>query len=463
MKSSVVTLFTNSDINLLLASETAKNTDIYGNLYSTLQHSNASCINSQNITSLNFDKTAINVINSSRKELINNISNEWYVTQSTSISDTHCQLCNARNKYICYIRNKNNNKVLHIGTSCVHKFPHIEGANDALKRVKQTKANELLIMRKNDFISHIGDPIPIFQDLEVQLSSIPIVLPLSLEHGLSDSFTSLKDIYAHWLKYGIPSIAETTEQFFNVLHSYQNTYKEALSFINQNHSTPLICKRQYGLWLKQHNKEEVYNNISQNNGIFTLQCLQHLYDSNFLKEHQYLLDNFLSIYSLKIYTITDSSIEFIFYNEDKFHNVLIFQMPTESFMYNIGSYIILSQTPPTLIYNLPTFKLTPSLNSFDTIYLPLKRLFRNQGYDIRLRNSNYTDTFYFRLSDESILPAKHNYIFNILKNSVFQSNYTIAKSIHNIIGNIKRSKNWISKEQQEKFAGLSITIKNKPE
>ena len=115
------------EINLILSSEEAKNTQTYGNLFQVLLNSNLKKgVKIEYIKGL--DKKAYNTLVYNKDILKKNVESEWNaerVIKTDNDKKIKCSLCNTPNKYIFFIKNKINGKVLNVGSSCIKKFPFI--------------------------------------------------------------------------------------------------------------------------------------------------------------------------------------------------------------------------------------------------------------------------------------------------------------------------------------------------
>ena len=181
-------ILSRDEISLLLNSEETKNKSLYGNLFDVLNAiKNMKAVTISDLQNLDIDKTAIAALTYNKKSLLENVKNEWYVESDSSEEcdkKVRCGLCNAPNKYLFYIRNRINGKQVNVGSTCMTKFPDIQGYTDYKYSLTKTMRNQQSIARRTKFHSKLPNAIDVMDSANFYFDNLPILLPyeLSLIH-----------------------------------------------------------------------------------------------------------------------------------------------------------------------------------------------------------------------------------------------------------------------------------------
>ena len=183
MKKDTRLIITQQEMVLIKNSMEARNTELYGNLYECLGA--YSKLTKQDLDkNIVFDKRAravlINVKN--KKEMMDSINKEWYSISNYDITDTemYCELCGRKNIVICYIRNRLNNKELHVGSECVKNFTAIDGIQTQIKTLSAKKKDYERQKRRLEFEETEGDDFRFAQSAEEKFKNFEIMLPFKL-------------------------------------------------------------------------------------------------------------------------------------------------------------------------------------------------------------------------------------------------------------------------------------------
>ena len=152
-------ILTLDEINLLRHSEEPKNIKLYGNLYETLNNlRNTKAVTLGMIPDL--DEAGVAALTYNKKSLIETVIKEWYaerVIEEDPDKKVRCGLCNTPNKYLYFIRNRLNGETLNVGSSCITKFPGMEGYIEQKKQMIQIHKNHRVAARRMEFHTRFPD------------------------------------------------------------------------------------------------------------------------------------------------------------------------------------------------------------------------------------------------------------------------------------------------------------------
>lgn len=170
-KSKNKSLLKKQDIVLLKNSEEVKNTNIYGNLYESLAPYTKLSLNDLKKDIVFDDKARMSLLHNKDK-MMEHIKSEWYAKTSFEITDreVHCQLCGAKNLYICYICNRINGVELHVGRECVKSYKDINGADIVLAKIDSKVRDMNKEARRSNFDVILGDDVDFTKMREIWLT-----------------------------------------------------------------------------------------------------------------------------------------------------------------------------------------------------------------------------------------------------------------------------------------------------
>lgn len=287
MAKSVLTL---DEINLLKNSEEPQNTELYGNLYEVIcQLDNPRAVSLEQLQKL--DNTGIAALTYNKKALIDTVIKEWYserVSGEDSTKKVKCGLCNTPNKYLYYIRNRKNNKLLNVGSSCITKFPGIEGYIEQKRQLSQIQKEHSIIKRRNEFYKAFPDCEKVISDADKYFDTLPVLLTFDLYTKLKTTITQLRLIYTKYVNEGktpFKSEHNSFELFRTTVSDYNQLKIEADDHVSKIKNNPLACKRAEIDWLNTNDKLDLLKQIAENNGIYTLNTLKCMSSLNFVKDN----------------------------------------------------------------------------------------------------------------------------------------------------------------------------------
>lgn len=302
-------ILTLDEINLLRHSEEPKNIKLYGNLYETLNNlGNTKAVTLGMIPDL--DEAGVAALTYNKKSLIETVIKEWYaerVIEEDPDKKVRCGLCNTPNKYLYFIRNRLNGETLNVGSSCITKFPGMEGYVEQKKQMSQIHKNHRVAARRMEFHTRFPDVEKTISNADDYIASLPIVLPADLYCKLKDTGNRMHAIYNSYVNEGkkpMQSVMDSFELFELAKSQFLRLSKEADAFIEANQSDPLICKRREVDWLMQQHKKGIVQRIGENSGKFNVFTLGNIFSYEFVKAN---IELFLKRNQSKIFKIKSMS------------------------------------------------------------------------------------------------------------------------------------------------------------
>lgn len=338
-----------ADISLLINSEEAKNTQLYGNLYDVLlQIRDLKAITLQELEGRHLNHDGISALTYNRHTLMDNATKEW--RETTDIIDNPkrtaiCQLCNApKLRYECHIHNIKNNTELLVGSECVNHFK-IDGYLDQKKQLSQIHKGQQVVKRRNEFYSHFPDYEDFISNAEEYFSTLPILLPYELYENLQSTIERMRLIATKYVNEGkkpYNSKYDSFQLFQLAINQYNKLKIESEVHITTNRNNLLSCQRSEIDWMISHNKQKLLEEISQNNGIYTLQTLKYIGSIDYLKYHFDLVFEKNQSQLLKFERFDGENIIFLFIKFG-YQPSLIFSTNINDFMKNIGANCIINK------------------------------------------------------------------------------------------------------------------------
>lgn len=339
------TVLTLDEINLLLNSEEPKNTELYGNLYFVLYSlQTKKAVSLEQLAGINDKAQAALTYN--KKTLIDTVIKEWYaegVSEEDPSKKVRCGLCNTPNKYLYYIRNRKNNVLLNVGSSCINKFPNIDNYIEQKKQLVQIHNGHLEVKRRNEFYEAFPECEKFISDADNFFNTLPILLPYELYSKMQDTINRMRLIYTKYVKEGkkpFKSEFDSFKLFQLAIDQFEKLRLLTESFVSKNMNTALICKRKEINWLISNKRHILLQKIAENDGVYTLGTLKQMSSYDFVKEwwDVFGIKNHSSIF--KIEGIENNNIVFSF-NKIGYQPVLMFTVSLCDFMNIIGAYCIM--------------------------------------------------------------------------------------------------------------------------
>ncbi len=380
------TIISKEEMVLIKNSETPKDTTLYGNLYDTL-------FEMEVLTQAEFkrnnilDSKAISVLTSNKKMLIDNIVQEWYSYDYGLFTEKEmrCQLCNRKNIWVHYIRNRINGNELHVGCECVKKFPNIEiSSNIHKKRIDLTNKYHEDKRRIEFGDIEIDDPDFIINS-EKDFKNFAIMLPLDLHNSISNTIKDLFTIKRNYIKNG-GVIDDVKRRYKELIIQYNKLWNEAKLFYQQNKSKKLICKKDMSEWLLI-NHPQVWEEVATNNSLFDEETLAYAYYNQYVARFLSEFKKHLNNESISIVKVDGDSL--LFYVEDqKYRKPLYFKIKNKDFMQSVGRHCLVSSKYKFSSSDLINVHIDINNNTFEALYNRMSKIMYNIGFDIDKGNSS---------------------------------------------------------------------------
>lgn len=451
LSKSVLTL---DDINLLKNSEEPKNTELYGNLYQVL----CSLTNSKAVTieqlSLLDDKGKA-ALTYNKKNLIDAVIKEWYaerVSEEDSSKKIRCGLCNTPNKYLYYIRNRNNNIVLNVGSSCITKFPGIEGFVKQKQQLKQIQKEHEIIKRRTEFYNDFPDVEKFIAEADKYFSNFPFLLPYHLYVDLQDNIKQMRLIYSKYINEGkcdYKNQLTPIELFKQKAEKYEELKLKAEVYKVQYKDKSLVCKRKEIDWMLIQGKNELLKQIAENSGIYTLETLQQINSIDFVEKH---LDTFFSKNKsmlLKIEKIDDNNLIIFSFTKSGYQKPILFAVKISEFMYNVGAKCLINKD--YTYGNSEIRHIARIINSIDNLYTIIDYIydFLIKFNCVFLFDDTTNKLILYRKLDRAIRSFSYNDFINNYNKYVFLTDNDIKQYLFLVVKG-KNTTKWITADEQIK-------------
>lgn len=335
------------EISLLINSEEAKDTQLYGNLYEILlQLKELKAITLEELEIHNLNYYGISALSYNKHTLIDNATKEWKATTDIIDNpkrDARCQLCNApKLRYECHIRNIKNNVELLVGSECVNKFK-IDGYLDQRKQLAQIHKGHKIVQRRNQFYSHFPDYEDFISNAENYFSTLPILLPYELYTKLQNTIERMRLIATKYVNEGkkpYDSQYDSFGLFQLAVDNYNKLKKDSDNHVHKNINKELVCKRPEIDWLIYENKINLLQQISEDGGIYTLSTLKNMCSIDFIQNYSELILSRNNSDIMKFERFSDSNLIFSF-NKFGYQQSILFNISLKDFMQSIGAYCII--------------------------------------------------------------------------------------------------------------------------
>lgn len=222
-------LIRRDEMILIKNSEAGKNSDLYGNLFASLQTYDS--LNEDDFNNhQTMDKAARAVILNNKQLLIDEIKNEWYAIgcNDEATGEVRCQLCHTKNKFVFYIQNKQNNNELHVGSECIKKFPGIKDVSTVRRTFTERQKQQAEIKRRIDFDKIDLENINYIKSSEEWFSNFRILLPYKLYHDIKNILYNLNSLRTNYIKNG-GELIHINQQYFE-FKKLLETYKQEAEY-----------------------------------------------------------------------------------------------------------------------------------------------------------------------------------------------------------------------------------------
>lgn len=449
------TILTLDEINLLKHSEELKNQQVYGNLYQVLMDlQNPKAVSLEQL--LGLDDTAKGALTYNKPTLMDTVIKEWYaerVIEEDSSKNIKCGLCNTPNKYLYFIRNRLNDETLNVGSSCIKKFPGIEGYTERSKQLKDIVSNRKQAQRRTEFNKRFENVENIIFAAERYFPSIPILLPITIYTELKETISSMRLIYSSYVNKGTTPYKtdiHSFELFDSKLKKYQELKLQAEDFVSKNIDEFLICERKEVNWMLENKKEDLLMEIALNNGKYTEKTAGSIYSKDFIDKYKYFFSARNKSTRFRIAEFNGDRREVIFKTTPivGFNPPIIFKISYESFMRIFGSKCLFNdEYYYTTEDILNKCKIVISQDNLISIVNLVNSLIHHLGY-VFIIDYTMNKPYLYRKTDGAIRAFETNQLLQNFVPYVTQNSEEVKKYILLVVKS-RRAK-WISKEQQIK-------------
>lgn len=448
------------DLVLIKKSEEVKNANIYGNLYEALlSYSRLSyCQLEKDIV---FDEKARMTLLHNFNDLMNHVKKEWYAKTNFEIAteETHCELCGAKNIYVCYIANRINGEELHVGSKCVKNYNDINGADIVLAKLESDKRNLVKETRASDFDSNLGADIDFTKIAKDKLDSFPVLLPYELHTKISSTIIDCNRIRTAYISAG-GDLEKEIDKFRIKKCEFENLYDKANVHYTKNKDNPLICTRIVSQWLSD-NYQTIITDIQKSNGILKEETLKFIYEPQFIKSKLPVFRKCLNSPDVQLIKINGTTLKFLIQN-DRFIQPITFTTPIKTFMKNIGCYCLTQDGYKYTKHNIiPTIE--ESANNFRNSINYIAGALTQTKYNIIFEER--TSQLYWEKKQTAFRNrwSKHNNdiqpvykkttidkIYNILVYILYIDNLSPDQLTKIITSKIELSGHWVTKSDKDK-------------
>lgn len=449
-------LISQQEMVLIKNSNEAKRKDIYGNLLDSLADYQKLSKRDlqQNIV---IDNKAKIVILHNKKDLMNQIIQEWYAIKEFDISDVkkNCQLCGHPNKYIFYIHNRITDIDLHIGSECIKKFKDITGLALQRKRMERRKVEEKQRQRKIEFESLLGDDYEFLNKAENKFSNFKIMLPYSLHYDIKDTISGLKSIKNNYIKNG-EGLTEAIDLFSSRKHKCNNLFEEADNYYDSVKESKLICDKITADWLLK-NDMTLWEMVAKNNGMFDSNTLKYINLSSYAKRNFEEFKNHLYDKDIKMLKVNGNLIVFEVHNRSYMFPIT-FSVTIKEFMKTIGCHCLLNLGYKFDRRQLQNISIENTKRNFETVYLSVSPVLKKYGYDFLLEEKT-EKAYWKRLGSkdygrhgDSTLPmykeSSAQLFLSVFSQFILKEESVVHKKINEIVSKMERSNVWITQAEK---------------
>lgn len=380
-------LITQQEMVLIKNSEETKATEIYGNLFDCIAFYKKLSIQEME-NDATFDDRARAVLMSveNKKMMMEKIMNEWYSSKDFEETDrdVFCQLCNTKNKYIFYIKNKLTDIELHIGSECVKKFPDIIGVKQETRKFSQLKKEQERQKRVIDFDSSLKEDIDFLKNAEHEFENYPVLLTKKLYRGIEETLRQMNGLRTSYISSG-GNIEEVIAKYYHLKEELTQLFLKAEARTKQVASSLLVCDRETSDWLKKNNFT-LWNDVLENDGLFNQSTLSRMLSAKYVEKQLSVFRQKISDSDIVLQKISGDSI--IFYIKNKrYYSGVSFSVKIREFMKDIGCYCL---TDLKYTYGKADIKesvIEPSKHNIDAVTNSIYSVLAKNGYDIREEKS----------------------------------------------------------------------------
>lgn len=440
-------ILSRDEITLFKNSEELKNTNLYGNLYGVLHKiSNLKAIAIEELIELGLDDTGTKALTKNKGRLLDNIKREWYV-RNNSAEDPNkrvrCGLCNALNRYLFYIINRFNNTQLNVGSTCMTKFPEIEGYADHKQQLAKIQKTQRETERWQIFNNRFPDAELTIQSLDNYFNNIPILLPYDIYYPLKNTIIQLRKIYNDYIKQGTSDMDNLFLLFQQKLDISHLLQVKSDKFIVENINNKFSCNRSEIIWMIKNKKEDLLCKISKNMGKYSPETIGEI------SSMQFIITNFnifmvLLPNNIKLLRPENENSHLNFINQNR--NNVLYVINVKKFMKQIGSKCFFEsdyQIKEDELYKVS--KIMISKNNLELVIYSIGEKLERQGF-VLLDDFNTQTLFLYKKGSKDIKEITYSNFLQLYDSKIIRQH----KDNSTFIGHLITYKKWISLEEQER-------------
>lgn len=400
------------------------------------------------------DNKAKAALTYNKKTLIETVTKEWFaerVSEEDPTKKIRCGLCNTPNKYLYYIRNRKNGKLLNVGSYCITKFPGIEGYIEQKQQLNQMLKGHKIVYRRNEFYEKFPECENFINNADKYFANLPILLPYDLYIKLQDNIVRMRQIYSSYVNDGkkpFQSELDSFELFKLAIEQYKKLKLQADTIAKNSQHLPLICRRREIDWLISNNKQFLLRQIAENKGIYTLDTLKYIYSSTLIKEN---LELMLSRNSSTLFKFDkmDNNQMICSFNKFGYHPSVQFTISINKFMNNIGANCIINKN---YTYGseeiMEIADIISSTQNVDAIFSYTFYFLKYLNCALLFDNSTYSIILY-RKGDRAIRIFNINKFLIAYSRNILRSDNEIKSYLYKLVKGNHNTK-WITPKEQAK-------------
>lgn len=463
-------LIRRDEMILLKNSEAGKNSNLYGNLFASLQTYDSLSEDDFN-NHQTMDDTARAVILNNKQLLIDELKNEWYAIgcNDEATGEIRCQLCRTKNKFVFYIQNKQNNNELHVGSECIKKFPGIKDVSTVKRTFTERQKQQAEIKRRIDFDKIDLENINYIKSSEEWFNNFKILLPYKLYHNIKTILYNLNSLRTNYIKNG-GELIHINQQYFE-FKKLLETYKQDAEHVYQhNISNPLCCEKELADWLFT-NYPNTWEAVMRNDGILSKETLKHCHLPRYIETKLKQFKAQINDIDINIVELNGSVIRFVIKNSDYVYP-LYFEISMKEFMKNIGCECLTDNSYRFTKQDLTAIAVENTNSNFNSMCNRLMNPLMNIG--LKIEKSNYSNEIYYvrlpqitrtskwsdRIEKTEIGYKKidERTIFEKFNCLIFATDKEIENTFSQILRQLNRTGKWISQEEKDRMDEISKSL-----
>ncbi|MFD0587719.1 hypothetical protein ACFQZE_06870 [Paenibacillus sp. GCM10027627] len=190
----------------------------------------------------------------------------------------HCSLCNQRNRYIFYIKNRLNNKTLNVGSDCIKEFADFDNLGFGMT-LSQLKTNASKVRRLSEANAHIDGIDKLIANWDFKLDSFSVLIPNYIRKPYLELGIAIKKEYENFLKCDSHSF----EELIKMHDQYIDLEKSMVEYEIKYKSNPFVASNAIMGWLKGQQKHALIE-LMKETGLIDEKTVREIYERNFIRK-----------------------------------------------------------------------------------------------------------------------------------------------------------------------------------